>query len=53
MAAVKQKEGSLKWREGTLAGTDGLEEEVSGPAGLRAGQRGSGQSQWGRLGTSA
>ena len=42
----------MKWREGTLAGTDGLEEEARGPEGLGAGQRGSGQSQWGRLGTS-
>jgi len=45
MATVKRKEGSLKWREGKLAGTDSLGKEVSSPTGLGVGQRGSGQSQ--------
>lgn len=37
MATVK-REGSLKWREGKLAGTDSLGKEVSSPMGLGAGQ---------------
>ena len=45
MATVKWKEGSLKGREGKLAGTDCLGKEVSSPMGLGAGQRGSGRSQ--------